>query len=90
MNRPQANPSTPNDLFVDSRVASISVTPACEGDPGAERTFTICRLVRHHPLVIDDEMVYPNGLTDYRRKTLIVDDNVEDTSTRSMFSATAR
>jgi len=72
--------NAPNDLFVDSRGGIYFSDPCLRRGPGCKAYVYYLPAGATHPLVIDDQMVYPNGLTlTTDGKTLIVDDNVEET-----------
>ena len=70
----------PNDLILDARGGIYFSDPGLP--PVREHKAYVYYLPvgATRPLVIDDQMVYPNGLTlTADGKTLIVDDNIEDT-----------
>jgi gluconolactonase len=72
--------NAPNDLLLDSRGGIYFSDPCLKIGPGCKAYVYYVPAGATHPLVIDDQMVYPNGLTlTPDGKTLIVDDNVGDT-----------
>jgi gluconolactonase len=72
--------NAPNDLLLDSRGGIYFSDPCLRRGPGCTAYVYYVPVGATHPLVIDDRMVYPNGLTlTPDGKTLIVNDNVGDT-----------
>ena len=72
--------NAPNDLFLDSRGGVYFSDPCLRLGPGCTAYVYYLPVGAARPLVLDDQMVYPNGLTlTTDGKTLIVDDNVGDT-----------
>jgi gluconolactonase len=72
--------NAPNDLFLDSRGGMYFSDPCLRLGPGCRAYVYYLPVGATHPLVVDDQMVYPNGLTlTTDGKTLIVDDNVGST-----------
>ena len=72
--------NAPNDLLLDSRGGIYFSDPCLRLGPGCRAYVYYLPAGATHPLVVDDQMVYPNGLTlTADGKTLIVDDNVGGT-----------